>query len=309
MATQADPGPAQAVDASDERVELRCGDTQATLHLRGAELCRWHSAGQELLWCGDAQVWPRHSPLLFPIVGRLHRGSARFGALTTTLPPHGFAAAERFELIELGPSTATLQLRATAATRERYPFEFELAVVYRLQHTGIDITLEVGNRGPIPMPYSVGLHPGFAWPFDPSGAQPHRLRFSHAERATVPVITEDGLFTPQQRTLPLRDRGLELAPELFAHEALCWLDAASSALRFEAPDGSAIALQASGFAHWALWSPPGARLLCIEAWTGRGDDAGYEGEFALRPSTSTLAPGATGRHGLQLRHVTAAQHR
>ena len=43
----------------------------------------------------------------------------------------------------------------------------------------------------------------------------------------------------------------------------------------EGAPGSAIEIEALGFAHWALWSPPGAPLLSIEAWTGR--PRGFDG--------------------------------
>ena len=118
------------------------------------------------------------------------------------------------------------------------------------------------------------------------------------------MITRQGLFTAARRPVPLAGRRLALDPGLLAHEALCFLDARSRALAFEAPDGSAIELEASGFAHWALWAPAGAPLLSIEAWTGHGDTEGYRGEFSERPSTRTLAPRATARHGLTLRFRT-----
>jgi galactose mutarotase-like enzyme len=55
----------------------------ATIKAHGAELCSLKNAqGDELLWQAGPQ-WPRHAPLLFPIVGRLkndklrHRGKVR----------------------------------------------------------------------------------------------------------------------------------------------------------------------------------------------------------------------------------------
>ena len=54
----------------------------ATILAHGAELCSLKNAqGQELLWQAG-EVWPRHAPLLFPIVGKLkndelhHRGKS-----------------------------------------------------------------------------------------------------------------------------------------------------------------------------------------------------------------------------------------
>ena len=46
---------------------------QAVVASQGAELVsvREKATGRELMWRGDAAVWGRHAPILFPIVGRL----------------------------------------------------------------------------------------------------------------------------------------------------------------------------------------------------------------------------------------------
>jgi galactose mutarotase-like enzyme len=67
---------------SVDRHTLRCDRIAATITADGAELCSLQNAeGRELLWQAGSQ-WPRHAPLLFPIVGRLkndelrHRGTS-----------------------------------------------------------------------------------------------------------------------------------------------------------------------------------------------------------------------------------------
>ena len=163
--------------------------------------------------------------------------------------------------------------------------------------------LAISNTGQAALPWSLGWHPGFVLPPDEAAPQGGAsVHFAAAETAEVPVISADGLFTASARTLPLHDgRALPLSPELFADEALCFLNARSRALSLQAGDGSAIEIEADGFAHWALWQPTGAPFLCVESWTGHGDAEDYEGEFGERPSTSHLAPGATARLRLRYR--------
>jgi hypothetical protein len=84
----------------------------------------------------------------------------------------------------------------------------------------------------------------------------------------VPEIAPGGLISQTKRRLPLEDRVLRLAPALFENDALCFLHAASTTLRFEAPNGAAIIVETEGFPHLALWSRPGNGFLCIEEWTG-----------------------------------------
>ena len=49
---------------------IRAGGIEATIKAHGAELCSLKNAeGLELLWQAGPE-WPRHAPLLFPIVGQ-----------------------------------------------------------------------------------------------------------------------------------------------------------------------------------------------------------------------------------------------
>ena len=55
---------------SDDSHTLHADGIAATISAHGAELCSLkNAAGLELLWQAGPQ-WPRHAPLLFPIVGR-----------------------------------------------------------------------------------------------------------------------------------------------------------------------------------------------------------------------------------------------
>ena len=55
---------------SDDSHTLQADGITATILAHGAELCSLRNeAGLELLWQAGPQ-WPRHAPLLFPIVGR-----------------------------------------------------------------------------------------------------------------------------------------------------------------------------------------------------------------------------------------------
>jgi hypothetical protein len=44
-----------------------------------------------------------------------------------------------------------------------------------------------------------------------------------------------------------------------------------------------------------LWSRPGAPFLCLEAWTGHGDPAGFSGDIFAKPSMQSLFPGESAR--------------
>ena len=59
----------------------------------GAELTRIFSKKQnrEILWNGDPKYWGRHSPILFPIVGRLKDNETIIEDKVYNITQHGFA--------------------------------------------------------------------------------------------------------------------------------------------------------------------------------------------------------------------------
>ena len=105
---------------------LRGDGIAATILGQGAELSSLRNAGgRELLWQAGPQ-WPRHAPILFPIVGRLKNDTLRHNGKTYPMTQHGFARDRRFAWIEQGPRSCKLALSDDAETRARYPFAFRL---------------------------------------------------------------------------------------------------------------------------------------------------------------------------------------
>jgi galactose mutarotase-like enzyme len=149
------------------------------------------------------------------------------------------------------------------------------------------------------MPYAIGFHPAFRWPLGRGNRPDHAVIFDAPESSSVPVIAAGGLLSNETRRIPLRDRRLELTDELFASDALCFLNANSGAFCFSGlPQGPSIRLETSDFPHLALWSRPGAPFISMEAWTGHSDPVGFTGELIDKPSMRLLAPGATAHHGV-----------
>ncbi|WP_419897661.1 aldose epimerase family protein [Roseomonas sp. USHLN139] len=277
----------------DSTITLRRDAALLEIAPLGAEPRRWRVGGQELLWDGDPAYWPQVSPVLFPVVGWCRGARIRHDGRDYPMGVHGFAAAARFELQQQDAASATLRLRDSAASRAQFPFAFDLAIRYRLRPRGFSARFRLHNPGEVPLPYALGLHPGFR---SEPGAAGRRIRFDRAEAPEVPVIAPGGLFSDQRRVVPLAGRVLPVTPALLAQEAVCFLDLASRSLRFDNGDGGTISLRMRGMPHLALWSPPGASFLCLEAWTGHGDPVGFEGEITEKPSMRLLPPGGTACH-------------
>ncbi len=291
------------------RIRLRSGDAVAEMSSQGAELLRWEVGGKPLLWTPDAAVWAETAPILFPIVGWTRGGQVRVAGQSYPLGLHGFARHAPFRVARLGEDFVRLVLDATPRTLGLYPFDFRLCVDYRLEGAALSVGLSVVNRGTEPMPYACGLHPGFRWPLGDGSQNGHRIIFDAEEDPHVPEITSAGLFAKTRRSVPLDGRVLDLTPELFAREALCFLDARSRGLRFEAEDGTALRIEAKNFSHIALWAKPPAPFLAIEVWTGHGDPDGFDGDLSAKPSMRLLRPGESACHEARFTFARAGSGR
>ncbi len=266
----------------------------ATIKSDGAEWCSLkNAAGVELLWqAGPA--WPRHAPILFPIVGRLKNDELRHGGKTYPMTQHGFARDLPFDWIEQGPHSCTLQLVDSAVTRSRYPFAFRLAVTYTVQESRLEVKMALTNSGDVVLPASIGAHPAFNWPLAPgTPKESYTVAFSNPETAPVRRL-KDGLLRASPVPTPIAGNILSLSERLFDDDAVILDRPASTAARYAAASGPSIEVAWQGFRELGLWSKlGGAAFLCIEPWRGFASPAEFDGEFADKPGLMHLAAGET----------------
>jgi galactose mutarotase-like enzyme len=274
-----------------DRHRLQSGAISAAIMAQGAELCSLRDAsGTELIWqAGPA--WPRHAPILFPIVGRLKSDTLRHRGRAYPMTQHGFARDLRFDWLERGATSCALTLADSEATRARFPFAFRLTVTYRLQDAGLDISLEIDNPGEETLPASIGAHPAFNWPLRAGeDKNAYALVFSDDEPAPIRRL-KGGLMRPAAEPSPIRGKTLALAEHLFDDDAVILDRLASTSVRFAAASGPSIGLSWDGFRELGIWSKPGgAPFLCIEPWHGFASPQDFDGEFSDKPGLMRIAP-------------------
>jgi len=270
---------------------ITSGRLTARIAADGAELQSVQdAAGQEYLWQAGPQ-WPRHAPVLFPIVGRLAADTLRHDGQSYRLTQHGFARDRQFAWVERTASTCRLALADDEDTRARYPFAFRFEVFYEVAAATLSVTFTIHNTGERTLPASMGAHPAFRWPLpgraDKSG---HTLEFSAEEPAPIRRLT-GGLLRPDPMPSPIQGRSLALADDLFADDAIILDKLASKSVRFSAPGAPGLEVSWDGFAELGLWMKPGAEFLCIEPWAGYASPIGFDGEFAAKPGLLLIPPG------------------
>jgi galactose mutarotase-like enzyme len=271
---------------------LESGRISAIIKAEGAELCSLKNAeGLELLWqAGPA--WPRHSPNLFPIVGKLKNDELQHRGQTYPMTQHGFARDQTFDWRERGPKSCTLVLTDNAASRQRFPFAFRMALTYAVDDVHLDVRFEITNTGDEILPASLGGHPAFNWPLLAGlPKESYEIHFANDEPAPIRRL-KDGLLRDKSEATPIEGKTLALSEQLFKDDAVIFDHPASSRIRYAANRGPAITMQWQGFRELGIWSKPdGAPFLCLEPWRGYASPVGFDGDFFDKPGIMKIEPG------------------
>ncbi len=283
-----------------DTIKLTNGQIAVAIAPKGAELQSLADAeGREWLWQADPAFWNRHAPILFPIVGRAAGDSIQVGDTHYPIGQHGFARDRAFEVLSFGPERAGFRLAADAETRRHYPFDFELDIRFEIAGTTLYQTVTVRNQGTVPMPASIGFHPGFQWPL-PGASAPqtgHVVVFEREEKADIRRLKEGGVDASGRPT-PVEGKLLPLDPALFLEDAIIFDDLASRSLWFGAPGSDGIRIDFPDLPYLGIWTKPGAPFLCIEPWQGHAAPLGFAGEMDAMPGMVVVPPG-----GSMTRHI------
>ena len=106
-----------------------------TINSKGAELISLYNKETQLeyMWSGDADFWPKTSPVLFPIVGGLKNNEYSFEGKKYNLTRHGFARENEHEVMQIDATKIVFTLKSNEATIANYPFYFIFSIEYSLK--------------------------------------------------------------------------------------------------------------------------------------------------------------------------------
>ena len=283
---------------------MRIANTQLTVDIapEGAELQSIVSAdGSQWLWHGDPQWWTGRSPLLFPVVGKSPDGAVTIEGQRYPMQPHGFARRSTFEVVTEKPDRATLMLKASAETRQSFPFNFVFSITYALDGPSILMSVEVANLDTRDMPFGFGFHPAFVWPLPGGEGRRHFLKLAKPDEPRFLQLDADGMILPVAHASPFQQGEMTLAHEQFANDALIFPFGIGQGITFAAEGGSSVVLSWSNLPDFAVWQKEGAPYLCLEPWHGMAARKGAGDAMTARPSTVVLTPNATVKFELRAR--------
>lgn len=240
----------------------------------GAELCSLKRKGidTQYIWQANADYWGRHSPILFPIVGKLLDDEYIYENKTYKLGQHGFARDNIFTLFEKKKNYLCFKLEQNEQTLEKYPFAFELYLSYQLLENSLKIGYKVINKDNKIMPFSIGAHPAFNWPLDNERKNDSYFKFYETSLLERFPLTKDGI-SDKKEILTLNSGKLALSKEVFKNDALVLENLKNKTILFANDiNDKFIRVEFEGFPYLGLWSKPsGAPFICIEPWHGIAD--------------------------------------
>lgn len=251
---------------------------------KGAELVSVKVNHIEKMHDGES-FWNRHSPVLFPIVGKLKNGKTIIEGKEYEMGQHGFARDMEFE--EIGENSYVL--KANEETKAKYPYDFELYISHEVKKNKVITKYKVVNKDSKTMYFGLGGHPAYACEYT-SGK--YRLEFEDIEDRLEIYQLEDGLLkkNPEKLSKFFRENRIFLDEKTFEKDALIIRNINSSKIYLKTETKTILAFEFKGFPYLGVWSKPGAPFVCIEPWQNHTDDVDSSGNFVDKESILKLEP-------------------
>lgn len=272
--------------------EIKNEYIKAKIKSFGAELNSLQKCGEELeyIWQGDSKYWNRHSPILFPIVGRLKEDSYFYKNQKYNMTQHGFARDKEFERVRNEDDFIEFRLKSDEKTLEIYPFSFELYLSYKVEKSSLIISYKVVNKLDDKMLFSIGAHPAFNWTLkEDEKKEDYFLEFENIKETKRYFLNDKGLVYKHE-DLKITDNKIALNEELFKNDALVFNDSNIKTLTLKNSNNEDfVKLNFEDFPYLGIWSKPsGAPFICIEPWFGVADDENSNQNFEDKKGIITL---------------------
>lgn len=236
----------------------------------------------EFLWNGDATYWKYHSPVLFPIVGKVKDGKYRAEGNIYELPQHGLGRISNYEMIDQTSNSITFELKYSEDTLKVYPYKFSLKIKYTLIENSVKVSYIVENLDNKTIYFSIGAHPAFLCSIEPNETiDDYYFEFNEKENVSTMLLNKDGYFIKDRKQFLNNENIINLSKELFQGDALVFDNLKSNEISLKSKNHSKfLTMNFEDFPFMGLWSKfDGAPFVCIEPWYGHADFFDFDGEL------------------------------
>lgn len=260
----------------------------------GGELISIKKDGKEYLHDGK-EFWNRHAPILFPIVGMIKDNKTSILGKTYEMKQHGFARDMEFEEVLKSENEVKYYLKYNEETLKRYPFKFELNIIYKIDNleNSISTIYEVKNIDDKEIIFGLGAHPAFKCDYS-SGD--YYLKFEKEyedENIVIKQLTEGLINNKEIDTKSIiKNNIIELKKDIFDKDAIIMTNINSSKIKLinKKENKEVLEFDFTGFPYLAIWSKKGAPFVCIEPWFNTADKIDSNGIFEEKEDLIELKP-------------------
>ena len=248
----------------------------------------------EYLWNGNEAYWKYHSPILFPIVGKVKDGKYIVDNKEYELPQHGLARTREFNMIEKDDNHIVFELLWSEDILKVYPYKFLLKSNYKLEGNTVKVTYTVENVDDKKIYFSIGSHPAFLCPIDrKDNLIDCYIEFNERETSKRIVINNEGYLSRTKIDCLENTNKINLSKELFKDDALVFNDLKSNKITIKSNNNDKyLEVDFTGFPDMGIWAPKdGAPFVCIEPWFGHADYEDFNGDFKDKEGINKLAVG------------------
>lgn len=286
----------KATESEVQKMKLENDDLIVEIAELGAEVTRIYDKKKdtEVLWEGNPEYWKRHSPILFPNVGKTYQNTVRIGDVQYPTCQHGFARDTVFTCIDASETKAAFMMPSTEETQEVYPFEFELHICYVLNGKELAVEWRVKNRGDERMYFTIGGHPAFRFAKKDETKADYMLKFPGKKQLIcIGLDKATGTALPEKQiVLELLGGTYPITEEMFAADTLIFDGGQIEEAWLCHRDGSPyVGVRCPGYSNFGIWSVKEAPFVCLEPWAGRCDNRGFEDDISKKPGINLVDAG------------------
>ena len=243
----------------------------------GAELTSIQCNGIERLFQGEKILdadgniyWKRQAPVLFPIVGQLKDSKTQIEGKVYQMTQHGFARDMEFEEILKTENKHHYVLKYNKDTLKRYPYKFELHIIYEIAENTLIVKYEVKNIDDKKIYFGLGGHPAFNCEYS---KEEYEINFQEREDNIEFLKLKNGLIDTEKAKNILNNNKIYLEKNIFDNDAIIMKNIKSNKiiLQNKKVNKKILEFDFTGFPYLALWSKKGAPFVCIEPWQNTAD--------------------------------------
>lgn len=264
-----------------ESISIQSDLLKVEIAYKGAEVISVvdRASETEFFWNANPQIWNRHAPILFPIVGKLKQNTLHSKGQKFTMGQHGFARDRKFEVLEIYTDLVKFMLVSDDVSLAIYPYQFRLFVTYAVKGNRLEISYEIVNPNDEKMYFSIGAHPGFMLP--EKNFNSFEIQFDCEENLEIHLLKE-GLFSGEKAHLHTQTNKLPLNENTFQNDALVFKNLNSKSICLKHLNSKwEVKLEFEGFPFLGIWSKhPFQDFICLEPWQGLADTINFSGDVS-----------------------------